>query len=233
MKEQKHIEAMITAILIMVVGVLLTLFVVKCVQMKKEEQERDRVQSETETDAVEQTVEETDPEETDPADDVPEETVEETEQVVNGPDETIAESTVLETEAPAEPVVIRGVVLDSVIADYLRQRLAEYGIEWWLPYAAAQMFQESGFQTLAENRNGLDKGILQYRITYWPAMCREHGLNETTIFDWRAQIRIYVQDTARRLGSGCSIEETISRHKQSDYGYYDAEYVRLVLQWTN
>ena len=75
-------------------------------------------------------------------------------------------------------------------------------------------------------------GILQYRITYWPAVCKEHGFPEdTSIFDWKTQIRIYTQDMARRLASGLSIEETISRHKTSDYGSYDAVYVEQVMRW--
>lgn len=231
MRKQKQLEAMITAIVIMVVGTLLTLFVIKCVQMKKEELER-ALQGETETDAVEQTAEETTPEETEAETMASSE--EETDTVVNGPEEeTTAEPSVVETtEAAPEPVIIQGKELDPVVADYLRKKLAEYGIEWWLPYAAAQMFQESGFQILAENRNGLDKGLLQYRITYWSALCTQHGLPaETTIFDWRAQISIYVMDTARRLGSGCSVQDTISRHMMSDYGPYCETYVKDVMRW--
>lgn len=116
----------------------------------------------------------------------------------------------------------------------LYARLIAHGIEWWYPYGRAQMFQESGIggNPYAENPNGLDKGILQYRITYWSAVCVQHGYPaDTSIFDWQAQIAIYTADTARRLRSGCSIEDTISRHKQSDYGAYDAVYVEQVMRW--
>ena len=44
-------------------------------------------------------------------------------------------------------------------------------------------------------------------------------------------ICIYVKDMARRLSSDLSIEETISRHKTSDYGAFDAEYVAHVMRW--
>ena len=124
-------------------------------------------------------------------------------------------------------------VIPAEILNELEAWLYAYSIEWWLPIAKAQMFQESHCNPYAENRNGLDKGLYQYRTTYWSAMCVEHGLPaETSIFDWRAQIRIYVSDTARRLYSGCSVEDTISRHMMSDYGHYNAKYVNDVLQWT-
>ena len=137
------------------------------------------------------------------------------------------------TEPAKDPnlYLVAGHPVDPVIVDFLKAELERYGIGWWLVYGKAQIFQESRFNALAENRNGLDKGILQYRITYWSALCAEHGLQETTIFDWRTQIRIYVQDTARRLASGCSIEETISRHMMSDYGPYCETYVNDVMRW--
>ena len=118
------------------------------------------------------------------------------------------------------------------IVTFLFETLQAAGIEQMMPYAMAQIFQESMFITTAENRNKLDKGILQYRVTYWPAVCREHGFpDQTSIFDWKVQICIYVKDMARRLSSGLSIEETISRHKTSDYGAFDAEYVAHVMRW--
>ena len=116
------------------------------------------------------------------------------------------------------------------IVAFLFNTLEDAGIEQMMPYAMAQIFQESRFIETAETK--LDKGILQYRITYWSAVCREHGFPEdTSIFDWKTQIRIYAADMARRLASGISIEETISRHKQSDYGPYDAAYVAQVMRW--
>lgn len=130
-------------------------------------------------------------------------------------------------ETDEEPVIVRihGKQLDSEIASYLKQRLESYGIDYWFPYAIAQCFQESSFDPNAENRNGLDKGLFQYRITYW-------DFSKGDIFDWRAQIDLYVQQTERRLNQyGCSIYETISRHNTSDYGSYNQEYVNQVMQW--
>ena len=123
----------------------------------------------------------------------------------------------------------------NIPTEYLTEmaaRLHAYGIDWFLPYAVATMFQESRCNPNAENANGLDKGLLQYRITYWPSVCREHGFDpNTSIFDWRVQIAIYAADAARRLHSGLSVEETVSRHNTSDYGAYNPVYVAQVMQW--
>lgn len=229
MRKQKQIEAMVMSIVIMVVAVLVVLFVIRCVQEKKEEIKR-ALQGESETAAAE-----VQPETEAPAPEVqdeilpaadPEETVPEAGEV-NGPEDVEPEP---ETEAAAPVRDTLG--CPQEILDELRARLSAHCIEWWEPYALAQMFQESRFGIYVENRNGLDKGLLQYRVTYWSALCTQHGYPaDTSIFDWRTQIAIYTMDTARRLHSGISIEETISRHKQSDFGQYDAFYVSHVMRW--
>lgn len=138
-------------------------------------------------------------------------------------------------ESVAEPAVALTDLYPNIPTEYLTEmaaRLHAYGIDWFLPYAVATMFQESRCNPLAENPNGLDKGLLQYRITYWPSVCREHGFDpNTSIFDWRVQIAIYAADAARRLHSGLSVEETVSRHNTSDYGAYNQVYVNQVMQW--
>lgn len=227
MKKQKELEAMIMSIVIILTFVLVFIFVVKCVQMKKKElNEYVQVQSETETDEPEQTTEETTQEETELETDreVPDD------HPVNGPEEETTEE--IQTEPETAAAVRDTLGCPEEILIELRARLTAYGIEWWEPYALAQMFQESHFNPAAENRNGLDKGLIQYRVTYWSAMCSQHGLDPaTSIFDWKAQLNIYVQDTARRLGSGCSVQETISRHMMSDYGPYCETYVNDVMRW--
>lgn len=123
-----------------------------------------------------------------------------------------------------------GLYLPDAISDYLRAELAAAEIGWWYPFAAAQIWAESSCNAAAEGDGGLAKGILQYREAFWPAVCVEHGYPEdTSVFDWKAQISIYVKQTAKRLESGFSIAETISKHKQSDYGPYDEAYVNYVL----
>ena len=112
-------------------------------------------------------------------------------------------------------------VLDLDIQRYLYQRLAEKGIGWFMPYAIMIAFQESHFNPRAENRNGLDKGLFQYRITYYPG---------GDIFNPYEQIDIFTQAMANRANIGCSVNEMISRHNTSDYGKYNQVYVNQVLQ---
>ena len=218
---------MIMSIVIILIFVLVFIFVVKCVQMKKKElSEYVQVQSETETDEPEPTTEETTEAETELETDreVPDD------KPVNGPEKETTEE--IQTESETAAAVRDTLGCPEEILVELRARLTAYGIEWWEPYALAQMFQESHFNPAAENRNGLDKGLIQYRVTYWSAMCSQHGLDPaTSIFDWKAQLNIYVQDTARRLGSGCSVQDTISRHMMSDYGPFCETYVKDVMRW--
>jgi len=135
------------------------------------------------------------------------------------------ETEAYDSEIAFETVTIKGKTLDPEIASYLKRRLEDYGIEQWWPYAIAQCFQESSFDPMARNKNGLDMGLFQYRVTYW-------DFSKGDIFDWRVQIDLYVQQTDRRLNQyGCSICETISRHNTSDYGSYNQEYVDQVMQW--
>lgn len=110
--------------------------------------------------------------------------------------------------------------------DKLLTALRNAGIEWWWPYAYAQVTQESRWNPLAENINGLDKGLFQYRIIYWT--------EPESIFDVDAQIRKYVSQVSARIAAGLSIEEIISRHLTSDYvTEINWEYVNLVLSHMN
>lgn len=103
--------------------------------------------------------------------------------------------------------------------------LEEAGIEYWYEGALAQMYQESHGIWWAENQNGLDKGIYQYRITYW-------NWNDGDIFDVDAQLQRYCSEMAARFNSGLSADEAISRHKTSDYvTTIDWTYVGHVKQW--
>ena len=123
-----------------------------------------------------------------------------------------------------------GLYLPDAISEYLKNELAAAEIDWWYPFAAAQIWAESSCNAAAESKDGMDKGLLQYRLKHWPHTCWEYGLPEdTSIFDWKAQISIYVKQTAERLESGRSINETISAHKWSNWGPYDEAYVDYVL----
>ena len=117
---------------------------------------------------------------------------------------------------------VNGAVLPEEIQAYLYNALAARGIQWFFPYAVMIAYQESRFNSLAENRNGLDKGLFQYRMTYW-----SYG----DIFSPYDQINVFVQQMAQRAAVGCTISDMISRHKQSDWGSYDQVYVDQVMQW--
>ena len=150
--------------------------------------------------------------------------------VVETPASTIVETiaVIKETEAPTVeyfPVyTVCGKTMDIYLQQYLHHQLNAYGIGWFMPYAIAQAFQESGFDVNAENVNGLDKGLFQYRTTYWT--------QPFDIFNPWAQIDCYVRTMARRLVvEGCSINYAISKHNTGDGGLYNPVYVEQVLQW--
>ena len=75
----------------------------------------------------------------------------------------------------------------------------------------------------------MDYGLLQYRITYWEERAARYGYPGADIFNPYVQIYIYVRQTAERIRKGLSVADVISRHKTSDWGAYDQEYVNQVL----
>lgn len=115
---------------------------------------------------------------------------------------------------------VDGYIPDEAIQTYLYTRLCEAGIGWFHPYAICLIAQESTWNPMAENPNGLDKGLLQYRITYWP-----------TLEWWNpyAEIDVFVQQMANRAAIGCTVSDMISRHNQSDWGTYCQGYVDAVM----
>ena len=131
-------------------------------------------------------------------------------------------------EAPEIPIYrIAGEDVDEDLQFALYEALAAEGIEYWYEGALAQMFQESHGKRYAENPNGLDKGVMQFRITYW-------NWSDGDIFDVNAQFRRYAREMASRFGTGLSVDEAISRHKTSDYcTAIDWTYVGHVKQWLN
>ena len=119
---------------------------------------------------------------------------------------------------------IDGYIPDEGIQTYLYTRLCEAGIGWFMPYAVCLIAQESDWNPLAENRNGLDKGILQYRISYWPTLAW---------WDPAAEIDVFVQQMANRSARGLTVSQMISAHNQSDWGPYCQEYVDAVMDHSN
>ncbi len=158
-----------------------------------------------------------------------EETTEESEEILSEHED---ESTLAPSDEATEDEVLRyrlflinGDLIPIYIQSMLYNTLARYGIEYWYEIALCQMYQESHGNVYAENPNGLDKGLFQYRITYW-------DWSRGDIFDPAAQIELYAEQMARRLNSGLSVEECISRHMTSDYCTdVNWQYVSDVKQW--
>lgn len=114
-----------------------------------------------------------------------------------------------------------GDALDAGVSEYLKRRLTEAGIGWFFPFACAIAYQESSFNPLAENPNGRDKGLFQFRAEFHPEL------------DWRnpyQQVDIFTAQMAARANAGCDVYTMISRHMMSDYGAYNQQYVDHVLQ---
>lgn len=135
---------------------------------------------------------------------------------------------------PEEPrlYMIAGDVIPEEIQTALLEALTAEGIEEWFTGGLAQVYQESHGDPFAQNPNGLDKGLLQYRITYWPETAAAYGEPGADIFDWRAQVRVYARQTAARISAGLSVDEIISRHKTSDEcPALDQAYIQQVRQW--
>ena len=142
-----------------------------------------------------------------------------------------------ETAAPAaEPASYRTSIcgIEFPYADFLYKTLSDYGLESWYEIGLSQCFQESRFNCYAENPNGLDKGLFQYRLPFWKKTARQAGIevDDASIFDPHIQIAVYCYYVRQRLDAGRTVDEVISDHYTGGYGY-SAEYVAQVKQWLN
>lgn len=131
--------------------------------------------------------------------------------------ETRCEVSEEETETVQEAVphtakvfAVNGETLNPELQALLYDALDRHGIGYFFEIACVQCYQESHFNVWAENPNGRDKGILQYRLQYW-------DWNRGDIFDPAAQFELYAEQMAARLNAGLSAEECISRHNTSDF----------------
>lgn len=135
-------------------------------------------------------------------------------------------------EPKSEPLpplyTVDGYTLPAYLQDYLREELRAAGIEWFMPHAICQIYGESRGDLYAQNPNGQDKGILQYRLQYWPTVSAKYGVPYTDIYNAFAQFHIYAQQQAERFNRGADLNTVISQHKQSEYGAYDAAYVTYI-----
>lgn len=134
------------------------------------------------------------------------------------------------TEAPEEfPIyMVDGDVLDHDLQRFMWEELKIEGIEWWMPYTILTAYQESGFD-VRDITNGVDMGLFNFREEYWGDRAARFGYPDADIFNPYIQTVVYVKMTAARIRQGHSIEEVISKHKQSDWGPFDQEYVNQVM----
>lgn len=151
------------------------------------------------------------------------EDVESVETTVQNSEDTpmAAEAEMAERNGQTPLYSVNGAILSEEIQVFLFQKLSEQNIAYFMPYAMMIMYQESKLDIYAENPNGRDKGLLQYRVEYVPWM------------DWRnpyQQIEYFVAQMANRAAAGCTVSEMISRHNMSDYGSYNQSYVDAVMQ---
>lgn len=111
-------------------------------------------------------------------------------------------------QASAPLYLVEGEQLDPGVAEYLYQRLCEAGIGWFYEYALCLAYQESSFNPLAENVNGRDKGLYQFRVEFHPGLAWQNPYAQTDLF---------VTMMAARAAAGCDVYSMISRHNTSDY----------------
>lgn len=156
-------------------------------------------------------------------------TQEESELLVHEAESEMEESPAVEDQ-PIE-ICIDGDIFDSEVAGYLKHRLEEKGIGWWMPYAVCQAHQESSFQT-DQITNGLDYGLFQYRIIYWQEWEDRAGAGRGDILNPYHQIDVYTEMVRQWLEEGRSIEETIGAHNYGGWTReYDPQYVQDVMRW--
>lgn len=139
----------------------------------------------------------------------------------------------VETEAESRTVyTVNGETLNPDIQAYLYQRLAEFHCEFFFRYALCQIYQESRFNAAAENPNGLDKGICQFRLPYFGELAREAGLVEYDIFNPIDSIYVYTYLMCKYLNeTGGDVAMSLSLYYSGYGGLYSSEYVRDVTQW--
>lgn len=84
---------------------------------------------------------------------------------------------------------IHGTIPNREWQRYLIDELKRKGIEWYVPYAVCQIFQESRWNPKADN--GRDKGLTQQKGIYWAARAERYGIKGADIWDPYAQLHVY------------------------------------------
>ena len=126
---------------------------------------------------------------------------------------------------------VNGATLSLYLQEYLYGQLARYGAEWFFPVALCQIYQESRYKADAQNPNGQDKGLCQFREQFWEYHARLSGLYEYDIWNPIDQLWVYSWLMAENLRkSGGDIGMALSRYYLGEDTYSEA-YVTAVMQW--
>ena len=84
---------------------------------------------------------------------------------------------------------IHGVTPSEELQRYLYGKLEDRGIAWYMPYAVAQIWQESRWNP--KSTNGRDHGLTQQKGIYWDGRAKAYGISGADIWDAYAQIHVY------------------------------------------
>lgn len=127
---------------------------------------------------------------------------------------------------------INGDALSKNLQIYLYCELSNRGIEWFYEYALCQIYQESRFNHNVINSNGLDMGLCQFRITYFPKFAKEAGLYQADIMNPIDSIYVYAYLMSKYIKSTGNVNEALSKYYTGGE-YYCQTYVDDVTQWLN
>lgn len=142
------------------------------------------------------------------------------------------EETAETVEATPEIYTVNSEPISEDLQRYLYNQLSRYGKEWFFPIAVAQIYQESRWNTLAENPNGLDKGLCQFRTTYFEEMAKDAGLYEFDIMNPLDSLWTYAYTMARYLEmTSDDVPMALSLYYSGPNGAYADDYVQDVMQW--
>lgn len=127
------------------------------------------------------------------------------------------------------PYIINGAMMPVEWQEYLYGQLEQRGIAYMFGYCYAQIYGESRFDPYAENPNGLDKGLCQFRAPYWDGWAAQAGIAGASIWDPYAQLKVFAMIThANLIASGWDLGLTLSRYYLGTDGYA-AEYVDYIM----
>lgn len=112
---------------------------------------------------------------------------------------------------------------------YLYGLLADRGLEWWYPYAVAQIYQESNWNQYSTN--GKDHGLCQFKGVYWDGWAQAAGIPGADIWDPYAQLYVYSWMMSEYLrATGYDVNQALSMYYTGTWEYSEI-YVGHVMHW--